>query len=131
VIAWVRRILGIREPLGRRGERHAAAWLRRRGYRILERNRVMGRGEADLIALAPDGLTIVIVEVKTRSSEAPPPEQQLNERKRFHMIRLAARLQRSARYRARPIRLDAIAIVWPESQTPQVRHYPAVFESPI
>jgi putative endonuclease len=119
------------EPLGRRGEQLAATWLQRRGYSILERNRTVGKDEADLVALDPDHRTVVVIEVKTRQADSPPPEAQLNRRKRLHMVRLAASLQRSRRYRDRPFRLDAIAIVWPEGGEPQVRHYVGAFESPF
>ncbi len=52
------------KTLGRWGEDLAARELRRRGYRVLERNQRVGRGEVDLVAR--QGSTVVIVEVKTR-----------------------------------------------------------------
>lgn len=54
-------------PLGARGEEGAARWLSHAGYRILARNVRVKPGEIDLIALDPDGVTLVFVEVKTRS----------------------------------------------------------------
>ena len=59
-----RQLCGARESLGDRGERLAARWLTRRGYRILHRKLTIGRDEADLVAVDPHG-TVVIVEVKT------------------------------------------------------------------
>ena len=50
--------------LGAAGEKAAAKYLRRRGYRIVARNYRCRGGEIDLIALDAD--TIVFVEVKTR-----------------------------------------------------------------
>lgn len=53
------------QRLGRLSESHAARFLRRRGYRILERNfRTVG-GEIDLVAFR-DGV-VVFVEVKGRT----------------------------------------------------------------
>lgn len=53
---------------GARGEKLAAKFLRRRGYKILYRNfRGRSGGEIDLVAR--DGDTLVFVEVKTRGSE--------------------------------------------------------------
>lgn len=120
-----------RARLGRDGEKRAAKWLRRRGYRVLQRNVRVGDDEADLIVLDPDGQTIVIVEVKTRRDESVPIEANVNRKKRYRMARLATRLQRTGSYAGRPMRLDAIAILWPEDGEPEVTHYPNAFESPI
>ena len=51
--------------IGRYGENAAARFLRRHGYKILERNYRAGRNEIDIIAKNKDFL--VFVEVKTRS----------------------------------------------------------------
>ena len=126
-----RRLIGGRHPTGARGEPYAARWLRRRGYQILMRNFTLGDDEADLVALDPDGVTVVIVEVKTRRSDEPPPEEQIDGRKRFRLARLAARLQRSGEYEGRPFRFDAVAIVWPDPGRPVVRHYVGAFDSPF
>lgn len=53
---------------GRRGEDIAWAYLKQRGYKILERNYRCHYGEIDLIG--KDGETIVFVEVKSRRSVA-------------------------------------------------------------
>ena len=116
-----------RAPLGERGERLAARWLKRRGYRILYRNLVVGWDEADLVAVDPDGRTLVIVEVKTRASEAPGPEWGLTAKKGETLARLAARLQQRPEFRDHPVRFDAVAIVWPRDGEPEVRHYEDAF----
>ncbi len=54
--------------LGAQGEEYAAAFLRGKGYRIIERNYKTRIGELDIIA--NDGGTLVFVEVKTRESIA-------------------------------------------------------------
>jgi len=51
---------------GRKGEEKAAAYLKRRGYRILGRNVRMGRGELDIIARRAE--LIAFIEVKTHKS---------------------------------------------------------------
>jgi putative endonuclease len=53
---------------GQKGERRAAAFLRLRGYRILERNYRVPQGEIDLVARKGD--TLVFVEVKTRKDDS-------------------------------------------------------------
>ena len=57
-----------RRPLGEQGERVTARYLRRNGYRILDRNVHLGRYEIDIIAQEDDA--IVFVEVKTRRSDS-------------------------------------------------------------
>jgi putative endonuclease len=49
---------------GESGERLAAVYLKRLGWRILDKNVRTGRGELDLIAM--DGDELVIVEVRSR-----------------------------------------------------------------
>jgi putative endonuclease len=57
-----------KDDVGRWGEELAAEHLRRRGYEILDRNWRCPQGEIDIVAR--DRGTLVIVEVKTRSSIA-------------------------------------------------------------
>lgn len=105
--------------LGRSGERFAARWLRKRGYRIAGRN-IKGSGaspgEADIVAIGPDRHTIVIVEVKTRERrhDAGPtvfvPEVALNAHKRKTLRSLARELARANGWGDRPVQIDGLAI---------------------
>ena len=54
--------------LGRVGEKKAAKYLKRKGYKILKTNFSIGIGEIDIIA--QDKKTLVFIEVKTRSTDA-------------------------------------------------------------
>ena len=56
-----------KKVLGKKGEKLVAAYLKKRGYRLLACNYVTPFGEADLIAKDKD--EIVFVEVKTRTGE--------------------------------------------------------------
>ena len=56
-----------RQVLGARGEKAAAKYLRRHGYKILLRNFRSGKAEVDIVARQKDWL--VFVEVKTRKTE--------------------------------------------------------------
>jgi len=51
---------------GRTGEERAARYLKRRGYKIVDRNVRAGRGELDIVSLKND--TLVFVEVKAHQS---------------------------------------------------------------
>ncbi len=66
--------------LGRLGERLAADHLRRRGYRILDRNWRASAGEVDIVA--QQGNEYVFIEVKTRRGRAfGAPEEAVTPRK--------------------------------------------------
>lgn len=74
---------------GRCGEDIAWEYLRKRGYKILERNYRCRYGEVDLIA--KDGETIVFVEVKSRRSAAfgePEASVGLAKQKRISTVAL-------------------------------------------
>jgi putative endonuclease len=74
---------------GRQGEETAAAFLRTRGYRILEHNYRCPVGEIDLIA-EQNGV-LCFVEVKSRSSLAyGSPAEAVNRAKQRHLARAAS-----------------------------------------
>lgn len=117
------------QSLGARGERLAARFLSKAGYRIIERNLEVHDDEADIVALDPDGRTIVVVEVKSRRDDGTVPEAAIGGRKQKHLIRLAMKLQQQQPFRDRPFRFDAIAVVIPERGDVLIRHTPSAFDA--
>jgi len=111
--------------LGARGERLAARFLRKRGYRILLCNYRIGADEIDLIAL--DGDTLVFVEVKTREDDSVYiPEARVDRHKQITQTRAAKRYL--SNYREMPAaRFDVVAIVWPPGSEPRLRHHIGAF----
>jgi putative endonuclease len=118
--------------LGKRGERLAARTLKKAGYRILGRNVRLRVGEADLVCLAPDRTTIVVVEVKTRGrgeglsamGQAIAPEASVHAAKRRKLVAVSRALARANGWEARCIRIDVVAIEWPRDGSPPViRHH--------
>lgn len=132
LLGWFRSLLCVANndgSTGARGERLAAEWLSKQGYTILKRNLVIGRDEIDLLALAPDRQTIVLVEVKTRTGRHVSPETAVNQKKQFRIMRAASKLQRFRQYRDAPLRFDVIAIVMQDGQEPELKHFAGAFES--
>lgn len=115
--------------LGVRGERLAGRWLKRRGYRILARNLKHGHDEIDLLALAPDRQSLVIVEVKTRRDSDIHPTTGITPTKMHRLSRSAAHLLQQPGYAGVAVRFDVIAITWPQRGRPTVEHFPHAFES--
>ena len=60
--------------IGKRGEKIAARYLKKKGYRILGRNLHFGKNELDLVAKNKECLTFV--EVKTRTYERAEDAEQ-------------------------------------------------------
>lgn len=112
--------------LGDAGERAAAAFLRRLGYKILQRNYTCSLGEIDIICC--DGDTIVFVEVKTLSSDAAAdPEVHVNTAK-MRQIEKVARAWLSAK--GEPdlaCRFDVVSVVLPPKGEPVIRHIVEAF----
>ena len=101
-----------RAETGRRGEAAAARWYQKQGCRLLAHTFPTRMGELDVVVQEPDG-TIVICEVKTRSTDAVSrPAEAVNAAKQKRLI-LAAQyyLQQNGLSDA-PVRFD-VAEVFP------------------
>ncbi len=74
--------------LGERGEKFAARYLRRHGYKILVRRFKSRAGEIDIVCRQKDWL--VFVEVKTRKSDQyGAPSEAVTREKQKHMSKVA------------------------------------------
>ncbi|ASU82888.1 YraN family protein [Nocardiopsis gilva YIM 90087] len=121
VRAWVRR----RMDLGRRGEELAAAFLERQGMRVLARNWRCPQGEIDIVARS--GSTLVIAEVKTRTSVRFGSPLEAVDRRKRDRLRMLARLwsERNGAAAAR-VRIDVIAVLVRSDGRTYVGHHRAV-----
>jgi putative endonuclease len=115
--------------LGADGERLAARFLERLGYRILARGHRQKLGEVDLIAL--DGSTIVFVEVKTwRRGQAGDPSEAVDARKQDRLTRAALTFLKERKLLEQPARFDVVSIVWSGGDAPpEIRHFINAFEA--
>ncbi len=98
------------KELGKGGEEMAAAFLKEKGYKILETNFRKRVGEVDLIATDPKK-QYVFVEVKTRRSSAYGyPEEAVNPRKLRKMFVTGQLWLALHKIKTDNFRLDVIAI---------------------
>lgn len=114
-----------KQSLGQLGENIAASYLKKKGYKIIDRNVNKPWGEIDIVARAPDTV-LVFVEVKTVTGPNPniTPEDQMTKRK-------IGRLKRAAEVYAgnaedtitkKGWRIDLVAVVVEDKQA-LVKHY--------
>jgi len=96
--------------LGVRGERLAVRHLRRRGYRIVERNFRAAGAEIDIIAA--QGNTIVFVEVKARRTGRAGAAAEAVDTRKQARIRRAATLYLARQPDGVAARFDVVAIDW-------------------
>ena len=97
-----------RLDLGKAGEAAAAALLRSQGYEVVGAGFVARRGEIDLICRR--GRELVVVEVKTRSSDAfGTPLEAVGAKKRRALASAAAEYRALAEWRG-PIRFAVVAV---------------------
>jgi putative endonuclease len=118
-------------PLGRRGERLAARFLRKHGFRIIVHSAREAVGEIDLVA--KQGADWVFVEVKTRTSpDHGEPWRAVNAAKQRRIGRAARAFLHRRRLHDVPFRFDIVSIVWPGTPgaEPAVEHFPNAFQPP-
>ena len=99
-----------RLSLGREGEQLAGEYLKRLGYRIVEKNFKTRLGEIDLIA--KDSKTLVFVEVKTRSSNSHGfPLEAVTKKKQRQLARVAMEYLGKNKAIDSPARFDVVAVL--------------------
>ena len=110
--------------LGKEGERVAERYLKKKGYKLVERNYRCAGGELDLIVL--DRRVIVFVEVKTRvSEEYGTPDSAVDAEKRRKIQRGADDFLRRCGQTEARVRFDVVNVVFGDGE--QVQHLPDAF----
>jgi len=108
---------------GNYGEKLAAKFLRKSGYKIIGRNVSNNLGEIDILAHPPAGGkdVIVVVEVKTKSTKQfGEGFEMVNFYKRQKLLLLAKSLH--IKYPKNVIRIDIISVDL-SSETPEIKHF--------
>jgi putative endonuclease len=103
------RISSARIDLGKAGERAAAQLLQKLGYEVVGAGFLARRGELDLVCRR--GRELVVVEVKTRTSDAfGTPIEAVGSRKRRALMSAAAEYRALAGWRG-PIRYAVVGLM--------------------
>ncbi len=117
-----------RAEIGSRGEDAAVAYLERVGLQIVDRNWRDGRGELDIVAT--DGDTLVICEVKTRTTDAAgTPEEAVSPSKQRRLTRLARSYIAAQGLEPCPVRFDVVTVRVIAEDRALLRHHRAAFEA--
>jgi len=120
--------MGRTRELGLAGESQAAAFLTRRGYRLLARNARADGVELDLVVERAG--VVIFVEVKTRRSRwLGGPELAVDARKQARLARGAAAWLRVHRPRARRARFDVIACEPEPEGSWRITHIESAFDA--
>lgn len=99
-----------KKELGKKGEEIALRFLKKNGYRMIERNYVCKMGEMDIIAMEKD--TLAFIEVKTRTStEFGPPQLAVNPSKQRQLSKVALNYLKEKKLEDVKARFDVIAIL--------------------
>jgi putative endonuclease len=125
---YVRPMSAARQAFGELGERIAERWLRRSGWRIIQRRFRSGRRDIDLVA-ERDG-TIAFVEVKARRGDRfGQPVEAVNWRKQKELARSAkVWIDRHGRP-PEAYRFDVIGVLVANERV-RVRHVENAFQLP-
>ena len=111
--------------LGKDGEDIAAAFLKKKGFRIIEKNYRTVFGEIDIIA--QDRGVIVFVEVKTRSDiKFGYPFEAVNPKKRAKIRKVALCYLKKQKNES-PARFDVLSITRDRGET-RIEHIQDAFE---
>ncbi|MGQ3686361.1 MAG: YraN family protein [Candidatus Loosdrechtia sp.] len=112
VFGYRNKKLSYQKEVGAKGEHLAVKFLRKNGFKILQRNYACRCGEIDIICY--DRGAIVFVEVKTRHSDTyGPPELSVTEAKKRQIIKVAKYYVAKKKVHDIDLRFDVVSILYP------------------
>ena len=105
----------IANPTAKLGEDKACEYLKKLGFKIIERNFRKGYGEIDIVALDPSAgsgqVVLVFIEVKTRTSnQFGTPLEGITYWKLKSLIKMAQFYKMTHRNLPESLRIDAISV---------------------
>jgi putative endonuclease len=117
-----------RPQRGQAAEEAAAAFLRRAGLAVVDRNVRLPEGELDLVCR--DGPRWIFVEVKCRQARwGDAPSAAVSWHKQRRLVRLAQHYLKWKRIENAPCRFDVVSVTLTDEGRHDVRHLPAAFDA--
>ncbi len=112
--------------IGREGEALAVAYLKKKGYRVIEQNYRCQLGEIDIVAV--DRKTVCFIEVKTRSTaDYDRPEVAVHKQKQYKLSRVALWFLKEKALHDVRARFDVVAITR-RGPLNEIHHFTNAFE---
>ena len=113
--------------LGKWGEDEATLYLENEGYVVIDRDWKAGKRDLDILAVSPDGKTLVVVEVKTRSGEEyQQPEEAVDARK-MRNLAIAANTYVKEQKVEKELRFDIVTVVGVGHEVKRMKHHVDAF----
>ncbi len=104
-----------RKLFGAKAEKQAVAFLKKNGYKIIEKNYRTKLGEIDIIAKERD--TLVFVEVKARKTkDFGNPKSAVTPKKMKKISMVALEYIKTIAYENKPARFDVVAICYADGR---------------
>lgn len=122
-----------KETLGEKGERIAAKYLSKKGYKVLETNfkNPFGKRLGEIDIIVRQGKEIIFVEVKTRvktSYDDVLPEESITPSKLRKLCKIANFYIKTRNLFDTPYRFDAVSVRISENgETAEVKHIESIF----
>lgn len=113
--------------LGKWGEEMAVQHLREQGYTILDRDWRVGHRDLDIVARTPDGIVVVFVEVKTRTSDVVSSPHDAVDARKIKSLGAAANAYVKEFQIWDELRFDIISIIGDRSETALLEHVEDAF----
>jgi putative endonuclease len=135
-LKWIARKRGRRAGVpahletGMEGETEAYLYLRRKGYRVVERRWSSGIARGDLDLIAWHGSQLCFIEVKTRTAhDMAPAEASVDQEKRRVLRRLARHYLRHLPQReaSPPVRFDILSVYLVPGHEKEFVHFEGAF----
>ncbi len=113
--------------LGQWGEQLARDYLEGKGYFLRDQNFSARKQELDIVALSPDGTTLVFIEVKTRTDDQLlAPAMAVDRRKIRNLARAADNYMKQEALEL-DVRFDIVTIVGDTPQNARIEHIENAF----
>lgn len=115
------------QQLGKRGEKLALQFIKKKGYTILAQNYRLRCGEIDIIA--QEGEVLVFLEVKTRKSHNfGSPFAAITQKKQKQISKVALEYLQQNSLFDKEARFDVVAVTWHQKESPEIELLQNAFE---